>query len=175
VGAIGKMKCLFLRHPAPSCATAEKYVNPIRRCCYRGVRASKWACANNISLQTLERGSKDPAGNRAEGGGGGNAISRTRRFVGGLSESSTWVVEALIKIARGGKSEDARLRAMMMCFETPNTNVPRSPALVELAADQVLGGPLNHRTNRLRLGMGKAVWAGCSDWESDSCLVHVGP
>ncbi len=64
-----RRSAFFLRHPATSCDMTAKYVNPVRRCRYRGDWASKWACANNISLQTVQRGSKEPPGNRAEDGG----------------------------------------------------------------------------------------------------------
>ena len=101
---MGQSVCLFLRHFATFATMPKKYVNPVRRCGYRGDSASKWARTNNISLQAVPRGSQE--GNRTEGGGGGRRRSR-------CNSENLMVrrpVEQAQHLGGGGDDHDGQLR-----------------------------------------------------------------
>ena len=65
----GQSVCLFLRHPTTFATMPKKYVNPVRRCGYRGAAASKWARTINSSLQIVRVWSEEPVGRRCPMGG----------------------------------------------------------------------------------------------------------
>ena len=129
---MGESVCLFLRHFATFWDMLNKYVNPVRRCGCRGDSASKWAHTLRF-LYGPFRGGGIGTGRRAEdgerrteGGGGADAIPRTRWSGGRSSKRSTWAVEEMITMANHGSSENAWMRApraiftnMMSVYETP--------------------------------------------------------